>query len=236
MIFIGTAGWNIPAPYADAFPRGGSHLERYASVMNAVEINSSFYRPHQYKTYERWAASVPQGFRFSVKLPRAITQTGRLQSYEAPLTRFLGEIAGLGSKLAVILVQLPPSLAYDRGVAAAFFRDLRARCPTAVACEPRHPSWFTPQAEAALRRLHVARVAADPPRALQDGMPGGWDGLSYRRLHGSPKIYYSDYGPHQLDDIADQLRKEARNSWCIFDNTAAFAALGNARDLRARLG
>jgi uncharacterized protein YecE (DUF72 family) len=236
MAFIGTAGWNIPAPYAGRFPATGTHLQRYAARLSCAEINSSFYRPHQYKTYARWAAGVPHDFRFSVKLPRVITQTRQLQNYDEPLMRFLDEIAGLGAKLGVILVQLPPSLAYDRDTAAAFFRDLRARSPAALACEPRHPSWFTPTADAALRGLHVARVAADPPRAPKDGVPGGWTGFSYRRLHGSPKIYYSEYSPGALDDIADHLRKEASNAWCIFDNTAAYAALGNALDLRARLG
>ena len=60
---IGTAGWSIPRQHAAAFPAGGSHLERYAQRFNAVEINSSFYRPHRRATYERWAASVPTASR-----------------------------------------------------------------------------------------------------------------------------------------------------------------------------
>ena len=71
MTYIGTAGWSIPAHYAPDFAGAGTHLARYAAQMTAVEINSSFYRPHQRKTYERWAASVPEVFRFSVKLPRS---------------------------------------------------------------------------------------------------------------------------------------------------------------------
>src|SRR6201990_2091516 len=101
MMYIGTAGWSIPASYAADFPDKGTHLERYAARMNAVEINSSFYRPHQRKTYERWAAGVPEDFRFSVKLPRSITQEKRLRNYDAPLSRFLEESAGLGGKLGV---------------------------------------------------------------------------------------------------------------------------------------
>jgi uncharacterized protein YecE (DUF72 family) len=229
MMFIGTAGWAIPAKYKDRFPSQGSQLERYAARLNGVEINSSFYRPHQRKTYERWAASVPDGFRFSVKLPRSITQNARLQNHGDLLARFTDEVSGLGDKLAVILVQLPPSLAYDAATTAAFFRDLRRQTKAAVACEPRHASWFTPQVDAALTRLKVARVAADPPRAPTDGAPGGWAGLAYWRLHGSPKIYYSDYTDAALNALAPKLREQ---DWCIFDNTAAFAALGNAFTLR----
>ena len=58
---IGTAGWSIPKEQAALFPPAGSHLERYGAVLNAVEINSSFYRPHRKATYERWSAAVPGG-------------------------------------------------------------------------------------------------------------------------------------------------------------------------------
>jgi len=229
MVLIGTAGWSIPARYADDFAESGTHLERYAARMKAVEINSSFYRPHQKKTYERWAASVPADFRFSVKLPRTITQDRRLKDCDDLLERFLDESAGLGAMLGVLLAQLPPSLAYDRDIAASFFRALHRHTKAAIACEPRHASWFTPEAAAALNKLHVARVAADPPRAPGDGEPGGWSGLRYWRLHGSPKIYYSDYGAGALQKLANQLKPR---DWCIFDNTAAFAALGNALTLK----
>src|SRR3978361_1444027 len=113
MAFIGTAGWSISAQYAHDFSDGGTHLGRYGARLNAVEINSSFHRPHQRKTYERWAASVPKDFRFSVKLPGAITHERRLKGCKSLIGRFLEESAGLGPKLRVILVQLPPSLTYD---------------------------------------------------------------------------------------------------------------------------
>jgi uncharacterized protein YecE (DUF72 family) len=229
MAFIGTAGWSIPALYAQTFAGTGTHLARYGAVLNAVEINSSFYRPHQRKTYARWAASVPEDFRFSVKLPRAITHHQRLTDFEAGLARFLDEVSGLGRKLGVILVQLPPGLVYDPQTATVLFQALEQPKLAAIACEPRHPSWFTPQVDAALKDLRIARVAADPPRATADGTPGGWQGLRYWRLHGSPKIYYSDYSHAALVPLSAKLKPE---DWCIFDNTAAFAALGNALDLR----
>ena len=229
-IYIGTAGWAIPSRYADDFPDPGTHLARYARGLNAAEINSSFYRPHQRKTYERWAASVPKDFRFSVKLPRSITHDRRLKDFREPLDRFCEEISGLASKLAIILVQLPPSLTYDADDAEALFQTLRKRTHASVACEPRHSSWFSPAADKGFQHLHVARVAADPPRADKDGELGGWPGLRYWRLHGSPKIYYSDYAPDALAALAAKLKP---SDWCIFDNTAAFAALGNALSLKS---
>jgi uncharacterized protein YecE (DUF72 family) len=233
MIFIGTAGWSIPARYAPAFAGAGTHLARYGARLTAVEINSSFYRPHQQKTYARWAASVPADFRFSVKLPRTITHDQRLAGCDDLLARFIEETSGLGEKLGVLLAQLPPSLTYDADMAAAFFTNLRAGTTAHIACEPRHKSWFTPQADAALKDLRVARVAADPRRASSDGAPGGWPGLAYWRMHGSPRIYTSDYAQESLTALAAKL---GPHDWCIFDNTAAFAALGNALSLRDLVG
>jgi uncharacterized protein YecE (DUF72 family) len=230
-LWIGTAGWSVPSRYAAEIPLGGSHLERYARCLNAVEINSSFYRPHQRNTYERWAQSVPAGFHFSVKLPKAITHEQRLVDCGALLDCFAAEVAGLGNKLGVLLVQLPPKLALERRVAGRFFRDLRERIDTPIACEPRHASWFTPDIGDWLAERRIARVAADPAPVAGAGETGGWNGLAYFRWHGSPRIYYSDY-----DDAALKLLKrrldEKRGcgvaAWCIFDNTALGAALGNA--------
>ena len=227
-MFIGTAGWSIPSEYAARFPKTGSHLERYAARLNAAEINSSFHRPHQYKTYARWAASVPGHFRFSAKLPRTITHDKRLADCGYLLDTFLEQVSGLGGKLGVLLVQLPPSLIYDPKVVPVFFRRL-ARAGFPIACEPRHPSWFAPKADAALTRAEVARVAADPPRAPEDGAPGGWRKFAYWRLHGSPRLYYSNYSRSHLKQLSAGLK---RADWCTFDNTMSGAALGNALTLK----
>jgi uncharacterized protein YecE (DUF72 family) len=233
LIRIGTAGWSLPAALRHRFPDTGSQLEKYAAHMNAVEINSSFYRPHRRETYERWAAAVPPDFSFSVKLPRSITHERRLADIAAPLHRFAAEVAGLGGKLGVILVQLPPSLMFDRTIADAFFRTLTKAVPSPVACEPRHASWFTPEAESLLLRHGVARVAADPPRHAADGMPGGARQLAYWRWHGAPKIYWSAYGDDRLAQLADMVA--GQDVWCIFDNTAAGAALNDALRFAAML-
>ena len=238
-IRIGCAGWSLPRAEQPRFAEAGSHLERYASRFGAVEINSSFHRPHRPATYARWSASVPPTFRFSVKLPRTITHGQRLQETGGLLEDFLKEAAGLGEKLGCLLVQLPPSLGFDPGVAAEFFTDLRSRSSVPVACEPRHPDWFDPQADDLLRELGVARVAADPARVPGAGEPGGWPGLSYYRLHGSPRVYYSAYSGEYLNALAARLQADAaagRTVWCIFDNTTLGAATANALDLQSSLG
>jgi uncharacterized protein YecE (DUF72 family) len=236
MIRLGTAGWSIPSALRPRFPAVGSQLERYAARMNAAEINTSFYRPHRRETYERWAASVPADFRFSVKLPRVITHEAGLRDFATPLWRFLEEIAGLADKLGVILVQLPPKLVFDRQVARRFFTALCESAPCAIACEPRHASWFAEEADTLLIRHGIARVAADPPRHAADGMPGGASSLAYWRWHGAPRIYWSAYDDERLRALAAaMLRTPAQEHWCIFDNTASGAALDDAARLATML-
>ncbi|HYF07978.1 MAG TPA: DUF72 domain-containing protein [Acetobacteraceae bacterium] len=237
-IHVGTAGWSIPKQHAASFPAEGSHLERYAARFSAVEINSSFYRPHRPATYARWAASVPSHFRFAVKAPREITHERRLADAAEPLERFLSEVAALGDCFGPLLVQLPPSLRFDEQVGHAFFNALRHRFAGEVVCEPRHASWFADAADDVLRTFRVGRVAADPAPVPAAARPGGWPGIVYVRLHGSPKMYYSPYSSEQLDSTADLLREaaaEGRQAWCIFDNTALGEATGNALDLLGRL-
>lgn len=234
-IRVGTAGWSIPSAIAAEFPGEGSQLERYARRFSAVEINSSFYRSHRVGTYQRWAAAVPATFRFSVKLPKAITHGRRLIATDDLLGAFRAEVAGLGGKLAVLLVQLPPSLAFDVDVADAFFTTLAHHVGVAVACEPRHATWFTEKADACLTSHRVGRVAADPVLAPGGERPGGWPGLRYHRLHGSPRTYYSTYDRTDLRELATKLQQDdvATPRWCVFDNTASGAAAANALELDA---
>lgn len=236
-IHIGTAGWSISSAASHHFPLDGSHLQRYGRVLNSVEINSSFYRPHQATTYARWADSVPDTFRFSVKLPRRITHALRLQDCWEELDKFLGEVAQLGNKLGCLLIQLPPSLRFDEGIAAQFFQQLRLRSPCMLACEARHASWFDGPATALLQQHAITRVRADPPAGGQPGPQKPTTEVAYMRLHGSPKIYYSDYSTAFLDTLATELQQHAApGSWCIFDNTAAGAALFNALALAEKVG
>jgi uncharacterized protein YecE (DUF72 family) len=238
-IRIGTAGWGLDSRYAESFLGTGSHLHRYGRSLNGAEINSSFHRPHRRSTYERWAESVPEDFRFSIKIPKAITHERRLVDCACLIDTFLAESAGLGKRLGCLLVQLPPSLAFDEPVVRSFFSALGKRTGVPLACEPRHASWFAEGVERALSELRVARVGADPARVTTAAEPGGWPGLVYYRLHGSPRMYYSDYGKEALTELAARLAKSARDgvpAWCIFDNTMSAAATGNAlavRDLLA---
>ena len=235
---IGTAGWTLPRAHAHRFPSEGTHLERCAEVFNASEINSSFHRPHRRKTWERWAASTPESFRFAVKVPKSITHEAQLANCGALLLEFLDQARGLGPKLGPLLVQLPPKLLFDEGLAHEFFTTLRELHAGPVALEPRHASWFTAAADRLLCSFEVARVAADPPKASPAAAkPGGWAGLRYWRLHGAPRTYYSAYDDSALQQFASELRapSPAPETWVIFDNTALGHATADAMRLKELL-
>ncbi len=237
-VMIGTAGWTIPTPLTAMFSGQGTHLERYARRFSAVEINSSFYRPHKPGTYARWAGCVPPDFRFAVKLPREITHARKLVAATEPLDFFLTEIRALGDRLGPVLVQLPPSFRYDEAPASAFFEAFRARFDGPIVCEPRNPTWFTDAVDDMLSHFQVARVAADPAVVPRAAKPSGWGGIVYQRLHGSPRMYHSAYPAMALDAVARTMREtpaHTQQNWCIFDNTADGEATKDALSLLGRL-
>ncbi|MET0231420.1 MAG: DUF72 domain-containing protein [Rhodanobacteraceae bacterium] len=227
---IGTAGWSLPRGVASSFAESGSHLQRYATVFDAVEINSSFYRAHRPETYARWAAAVPSGFRFSVKLPREITHDLRLRACAKPLRKFLGEIEGLGARLGCVLIQLPPSFAFERAPVTRFLTLLRNHFDADAVIEPRHATWFDPQVEETLRTFAVGRVGSDPALCADAAIPLAKMRVAYRRLHGSPRMYYSSYDENFLESLAaDLMANDSKTqNWCIFDNTAHSHATANA--------
>jgi uncharacterized protein YecE (DUF72 family) len=233
---IGTAGWALPAGVRDQFGEGESNLARYATRFGGVEVNSSFHRRHRASTWERWVASTPDDFRFSAKVPKTISHVQRLSDCDALLAEFIEDVSGLGEKLAVVLLQLPPKLAFDPEVAPRFLDVLRHSTDVQIVCEPRHATWFDEGPDVVLAERRIARVAADPAPVPAAAVPGGWPGFAYWRLHGSPQIYRSPYDAERIADYAAALRAVGTDAWCIFDNTASSAATGNALELSEVLG
>ena len=225
--FIATAAWSIPQTVANRFPETGSGLERYAAVFNGVEINSTFYRHHQKKTFERWADAVPEHFRFAAKIPREITHEARLRGIDPLFTVFVEEVSALEGKLGPLLCQLPPSLRFDAGDAEDAFAAMRRTFPGTLVLEPRHKSWSSPLARVLLQEYAIDRVLADPAPVWP--MSDFSEAPRYVRLHGAPQIYYSRYSDAEIRVFAERL---AAGSWCVFDNTASGAAIENALTMR----
>jgi uncharacterized protein YecE (DUF72 family) len=233
---IGTAGWTLPRELRARFPERGSMLERYAAVFDAVEINSTFYRLPRLGTLQRWRDVTPPHFRFAVKMPASITHELALRRARAPLREFVTRVRGLGTKLGPVLVQLPASHVFDARVCRRFLSCLRQEFSGTVVWEPRHASWFAPAAGALLAHFDVSRVAADPACVPAAGLPLGK--VTYYRLHGSPRIYYSSYDRKTVIALARALGASPTKEtapWCIFDNTALGAATLNALELHAEI-
>ena len=230
--YIGCAGWNIPTSIFDS-PNEGSRLEQYAGIFSAVEINSSFYRSHRAQTYARWRAAVPVAFRFSVKMPKQITHTSRLININEALSQFVEQVSHLREKLGCILVQLPPSLQYDRCIVENFFTELRSLTNATIVCEPRHISWEVSMASDTFEKYAVSPVLADPPKVNIASKSSSLRPI-YIRLHGSPVMYRSTYSSDYLKKLHVQItnwKESGRDVWCIFDNTADGAAFHNAYEL-----
>ena len=241
MIRIGTAGWSLPKEWQDRFPQGGTHLHRYAGRFKAVEIDRTLKKTPRPTTFARWAESVPSDFRFSVKVPRRITHDRRLVDVVSELDEFLEIVGRLGDRLGPLLVQLPPRPGVRPHRRRGVPRPATCAARRARHARGTHESWFIREAEELLADRQVARVAADPPRASADGAPGGARTLAYFRLHGQPRTYYSAYRDGGLERWARAVHEVAKadgteSVWCIFDNTAAGEATGEALALQNMLG
>ncbi len=243
--FIGTAAWSIPREANEHFLRQGSneesnqgsHLERYSRLLSCVEINSSFYREHKAETYARWRDTVPESFKFSVKLSSEFTHVRRLVNPGAELASSLRAILNLGPKLGVILVQLPGKLEFSSGVARSFFSELREVIAGPIALEPRNCTWTSDDALQTLGDFKISKVLADPepcPLKLAKRLPLETN-LRYFRLHGTPLRYKSIYEGERLARIAAAITKgldKSFETWCIFDNTTFGFATLNALGLK----
>lgn len=247
-----------------------------ADQFDTLEINSSFYRLMPPKTFQKWAASVPDGFEYAVKGWKNITHMRRLKNCADDIAIFFSSgVMALKERMGPILWQLPPSLHFDAPTLETFLtalprtfgeaKKLGATAPPPkpkdsgkpgaqpapidldvpdtpeleekplrYALEPRSSSFDSPEALAILRRYDTALVMADTagryPRFDQVTA-----NMVYIRLHGSPRMYYSNYSEPALASWSDQIRAWAAQGhqvFCYFDNTAAGYAPYNAQTLK----
>lgn len=234
-------------------------LAYVANTFPTLELNSTFYRLQMPSTYDKWAAATPSNFVFSVKGWRQVTQYKRLLDVAVPVAQFLrsGPV-GLGKRLGPVLWQLPPSLVFDETVLRDFFLLLPKTLGEArkfiveeapddgrpvpdvkeedqnrrirYALEPRHKSFADEKAYSLLRECGVALVNADSAGRHPEFDQSTTD-FAYFRLHGSPKIYYSNYSEEALEGWAakvNTLKTEGMRSYVYFDNTALGYAPKNA--------
>lgn len=142
-LYVGTSGFAYRAWKGTFYPaelNDRELLAGYARQLKAVEIDSTFYRFPTLATLKAWAAQVPEGFRFAIKIPRRITHFKRLHDVDDDLGFFVETVQTLGDRLGPLLFQLPPNMPVD----LAHLEDVGARLPPGfrIVFEFRHPSWF----------------------------------------------------------------------------------------------
>ncbi|HEY7498246.1 MAG TPA: DUF72 domain-containing protein, partial [Vicinamibacterales bacterium] len=126
-VFVGTSGYNYPEWRGTFYPEKFSTdkmLAYYAERFPTVEINYTFYRIPTEKLLAGWAAGTPDRFTFTLKAPRRITHDSKLQRCEDLTQTFCRTAQTLGSKLGVLLFQLPPTSKKDVDVLRAFTETL----------------------------------------------------------------------------------------------------------------
>jgi uncharacterized protein YecE (DUF72 family) len=210
-IRVGIGGWTY-APWRDNFYPAKlvqrRELEYASRQLRAIEINGTFYGAQKPATYAKWAAETPEGFVFSLKAPRYITEGKRLAATGKGIDGFVqGGLAEMGDRLGPILWQLPPSRPFDADDLAAFLdalpRELDGQ-PLRHVLEVRHPS-FLDAAYVDLARSHrIPTVFTDSPKypSLAD-LTGDF---SYARLMRSEDEHPAGYAPAELDRWAGHAR------------------------------
>lgn len=222
---IGTAGWNIPAEFRSSFPEEGSHLTRYSQILNAVEINSTFYKYHQARTFARWKEETPANFQFSVKLHQDFTHKCDLYPKVRDLKNFFQGVNELGEKWKVLLIQFPGKMEFHEKKISRFYDLLRRNFEGHIVLEPRNLTWISKESLKLMKEFRISKVIADPERCPLKKNPEF--GIHYVRLHGSPIIYRSSYTKKFLKGLKRDLQS-IRNPWVIFDNTTFGLATENA--------
>ncbi len=236
VVRIGTSGWTYPHWKELFFPANWPKtkwLEYYAKHFDTVELNASFYRLPNLKTFENWNARTPGHFLWAVKASKYITHTKRLKEPDEPLKRFYAASSGLKEKLGPILFQLPPNLSFDEKVFQGFCQLLN---PTQqYTLEVRHSSWINEQAFSILRAYNIAFCIADTAGRYPFHEIITAD-FVYIRLHGSQKLYASDYSENELEIWAQKIKAWGKDTYIYFDNDFGGYAVKNARRLKEILG
>jgi uncharacterized protein YecE (DUF72 family) len=209
-------------------------LPRYAREFQTVEINNSFYRLPEEKTFRDWASIVPPGFLFAVKASRFLTHIKRLKDAEDPIKLSFSRARYLGPHLGPVLFQLPPRWKADPGRLREFLELLPREHSHVV--EFRDDTWYTPEIYELLQRHNVALCA-------HDWHSLGWAeeltaNFAYIRFHGTSGRYAGNYPDHLLQDWATKIQSWAtrlNHIYVYFNNDVGGHAIRNARSLRAAI-
>ena len=233
-IRVGTSGYTYGHWRGVFYPEGLPNkdlLKFYAQSFDTVEINSSFYRLPKATTFLSWYAQTPKGFLFSLKASRFITHIKKLKDSQQPWELFLKRAKNLREKLGPILFQFPPLWKKNLERLERFIQCIPKDLKATV--EFRHPSWFSEEIYALLKKQNVALTIADTPEyPMEERLTADF---IYLRFHGHRKLYVSNYSEKELQSWARKIRrwrKSGKSVYAYFDNDAFGRAVKNALRLK----
>lgn len=256
---VGTAGWSYKdwegTVYPKPAPRGFDPMTFLLGLVDAIEINSTFYHPPSPWTARSWAlkAGTNPGARLTVKLWRGFTheRTGLSERDVTAFRKGIDPILDEG-RLGCLLLQFPWSFKNAPANRAWLSRLLDAFAAYPRAVEIRHASWNRPEFFRWLADRNAGFVNIDQPvigRSL--GPTARTSGpVGYVRMHGRN---YGDwfredagrdarydylYGREELEAWLDNIQKVAEmapETFVILNNHFRGQALVNALQLRHML-
>ncbi len=239
---IGTSGWSYRhwvGPFYPPKTPAAKFLEHYTRHFDCVELNASFYRLPRPATVAGWLERTPPDFRFCVKLSRLITHLRRLEVVEEPLGLFFERFAALRPRMGPVLIQLPPSLTYDRQLLERFLMALKPySAHHRFALEARHESWTQPEALDHLGSGGLAWVIAHSGGRFPYKETATAD-FVYLRFHGPEKLYGSGYPDEQLREYAPKIAAWLTSGtpvWAFFNNDIGGHAVRDAQRLKNFVG
>ena len=236
-IRVGCSGWQYKHWRGDFYPAElpmSRWFAHYALTFDTVEINNSFYRLPSADTFAKWRGQAPSHFLYAVKASRFLTHMKKLKDPEAPLARFLDNVAHLGPRLGPILYQLPPRWPVNPERLEMFLRALPRGYRHTI--EFRDASWYDERVYELLRRYEVALCLHDMQGSASGKMVVG--PFIYARFHFGTKKYGGRYPDDRLDEWADWLAARAREGlhvFAYFNNDVGGHAPRDAVRLRQRI-
>lgn len=239
-LYVGTSNIMLPVPkykFPEAY-QDKSRLHYYASLFNSLEVNASFYKLPQAKTFKNWAEDVPADFRFTLKLSKTITHAKGLMYDREDIKRFLNNADSLGIKKGCLLIQFPASITAHHIQSLEEILEQIVKLDTnngwCRAIEFRHHSWYTEKVQKLLHQHRTAIVIHDIEKGKTPELEQK-ENFVYLRFHGPEKGYRGTYHPEYLEEQAIQIKKwlkQGKDVYAYFNNSLG-TAFDDARLLKA---
>ena len=207
----------------------------YCECFNTYELNASFYKFPTAKSLGTWHTKSPEGFIFSVKVPKLITHIKKFAECEREIGDFyLACREGLKDKLGCVLFQLPPSFHYTPDRLEMILQSVDPDYKNVI--EFRNESWWTQQVFDAFNKHKLIFCNVNYPKLPPSIV--ATTSTAYIRLHGNPKLFYSEYSSAELDQIYEETRsvKNVNETFIYFNNTASTAGIINALAMQKKPG